>query len=152
MARRPVLGQPLDPAEFSGLTPYAGILYSATLLWRLRHCDACEECSNALIALKGAVTESIDAGWSSLVARRAHNPKVVGSNPAPATNLMTACCSPIVTRKPLLGLFLWPKEKGRRKHYVGQGSVTDAALRPTVESMGYSLWGIELISPGRGPR
>ncbi len=28
----------------------------------------------------------VDAGWSSLVARRAHNPKVVGSNPAPATN------------------------------------------------------------------
>src|SRR6478672_129157 len=27
----------------------------------------------------------LDAGWSSLVARRAHNPKVVGSNPAPAT-------------------------------------------------------------------
>ena len=25
------------------------------------------------------------AEWSSLVARRAHNPKVVGSNPAPAT-------------------------------------------------------------------
>ena len=30
-----------------------------------------------------------DAGWSSLVARRAHNPKVVGSNPAPATNFKT---------------------------------------------------------------
>ena len=28
----------------------------------------------------------IDAGWSSLVARRAHNPKVGGSNPPPATN------------------------------------------------------------------
>jgi hypothetical protein len=27
------------------------------------------------------------AGWSSLVARRAHNPKVAGSNPAPATNV-----------------------------------------------------------------
>ena len=27
------------------------------------------------------------AGWSSLVARRAHNPKVVGSNPAPATKM-----------------------------------------------------------------
>ncbi len=27
----------------------------------------------------------LDAGWSSLAARRAHNPKVVGSNPAPAT-------------------------------------------------------------------
>ena len=26
------------------------------------------------------------AGWSSLVARRAHNPKAVGSNPTPATN------------------------------------------------------------------
>src|SRR5688572_30495859 len=29
---------------------------------------------------------SSGAGWSSLVARRAHNPKVVGSNPTPATN------------------------------------------------------------------
>src|SRR5258707_15617821 len=28
----------------------------------------------------------IDAGWSSLVARRAHNPKVVSSNLTPATN------------------------------------------------------------------
>ena len=26
----------------------------------------------------------VSAGWSSSVARRAHNPKVVGSNPAPA--------------------------------------------------------------------
>ena len=26
------------------------------------------------------------AGWSSLAARRAHNPKVAGSNPAPATS------------------------------------------------------------------
>ena len=26
------------------------------------------------------------AGWSSLVARWAHNPKVGGSNPSPATN------------------------------------------------------------------
>ncbi len=30
-----------------------------------------------------------DAGWSSLAARRAHNPKVVGSNPAPATKCST---------------------------------------------------------------
>ena len=34
------------------------------------------------ISLK-AVT--INAGWSSLEARRAHNPKVIGSNPIPAT-------------------------------------------------------------------
>ena len=26
-----------------------------------------------------------NAGWSSLEARRAHNPKVIGSNPIPAT-------------------------------------------------------------------
>ena len=31
------------------------------------------------------IMRTSDAGWSSLVARRAHNPKVVGSNPAPAT-------------------------------------------------------------------
>ena len=28
------------------------------------------------------------AGWSSLVARRAHNPKVGGSNPSPATKFI----------------------------------------------------------------
>jgi hypothetical protein len=28
----------------------------------------------------------VAAGWSSLAARRAHNPKVEGSNPSPATN------------------------------------------------------------------
>ena len=31
----------------------------------------------------GIYTKYISAGWSSLEARRAHNPKVVGSNPAP---------------------------------------------------------------------
>ena len=31
------------------------------------------------------------AGWSSLVARWAHNPKVRGSNPLPATNLVPWC-------------------------------------------------------------
>jgi hypothetical protein len=37
---------------------------------------------------KGLLTflSSFVAGWSSLVARRAHNPKVAGSNPAPATS------------------------------------------------------------------
>ncbi len=35
---------------------------------------------------KQSESRSHDAGWSSLVARRAHNPEVVGSNPAPATS------------------------------------------------------------------
>jgi hypothetical protein len=37
---------------------------------------------------KGESRTIYDAGWSSLVARRAHNPEVVGSNPTPATNLI----------------------------------------------------------------
>ena len=45
-----------------------------------------------------------DAGWSSLVARRAHNPKVVGSNPAPATNDL---------RSPFLGAFCAGLERAR---------------------------------------
>jgi hypothetical protein len=68
--------------------------------------EQAESCKKALVSLldnsvsQGSVTRkktaclpdrfqsimhSFDAGWSSLVARRAHNPKVVGSNPAPAT-------------------------------------------------------------------
>src|SRR6185437_11877039 len=50
------------------------------------------------------------AGWSSPVARWAHNPKVVGSNPAPATN-----SSPSRSEKSLpdLGLFLFSKSKSK---------------------------------------
>ena len=37
---------------------------------------------------RDGITEhmALDAGWSSPVARQAHNLKVVGSNPTPATN------------------------------------------------------------------
>ena len=31
---------------------------------------------------------TVDAGWSSPVARQAHNLKVTGSNPVPATNIL----------------------------------------------------------------
>ena len=34
----------------------------------------------------GCYKFKVIAGWSSQVARRAHNPKVTGSNPVPATN------------------------------------------------------------------
>ena len=44
-----------------------------------------------------------DAGWSSLVARRAHNPKVVGSNPTPATKFKI--CKP-GARRPAFSLAL----------------------------------------------
>src|ERR1700730_1519544 len=45
--------------------------------------------SPAVVRFDGAPGGCYDrnAGWSSLVARWAHNPKVGGSNPPPATNL-----------------------------------------------------------------
>ena len=33
----------------------------------------------------------------------------------------------------------------------GKEALLTQLLRPTVEDMGFSLWGIELISPGRRP-
>ena len=39
----------------------------------------------AIVSSLGGTNVEADAGWSSLAARRAHNPKVTGSNPVPAT-------------------------------------------------------------------
>ena len=47
------------------------------------------------------------AGWSSSVARRAHNPKVVGSNPAPATTRLSLDAIRVQT------LFFYPAEAAR---------------------------------------
>ena len=49
------------------------------------------------ILLTRAEAHTHIAGWSSLVARRAHNPEVGGSNPPPAT-----------TNPQVRGYFLWP--------------------------------------------
>ena len=38
------------------------------------------------LSMCGHKIATTDAGWSSSVARWAHNPEVVGSNPAPATS------------------------------------------------------------------
>ncbi len=40
---------------------------------------------HGVILVKRDARNSYTAGWSSPVARRAHNPKVAGPNPAPAT-------------------------------------------------------------------
>src|SRR5450755_569068 len=45
------------------------------------------------------------AGWSSLVARWAHNPKVGGSNPPPATNFLRDLRAPVIRRFLLLSVF-----------------------------------------------
>ena len=43
--------------------------------------------SGSTDALRARRSETLTAGWSSPVARQAHNLKVVGSNPAPATKM-----------------------------------------------------------------
>ena len=42
-------------------------------------------CNQQVIGSSPIIGLDTNAGWSSLEARRAHNPKVAGSNPAPAT-------------------------------------------------------------------
>ena len=45
---------------------------------------------NLTIRDKKPIINNVDAGWSSLEARRAHNPEVIGSNPVPATHAQIA--------------------------------------------------------------
>src|SRR6185369_8059568 len=49
------------------------------------HLEAAATPGPLTLRATGPTLHEPDAGWSSLVARRAHNPKVAGSNPAPAT-------------------------------------------------------------------
>src|SRR5579863_1389770 len=44
------------------------------------------------------------AGWSSQVARWAHNPKVAGSNPAPATKALIRLQARLQSHEGLLGM------------------------------------------------
>src|SRR5207344_357042 len=82
------------------------------------------------------------AGWSSLAARRAHNPKVAGSNPAPATNppsvvdrrLDEHWCG---TTRALEALFCSPKMAVARMASLHDRLV--GLLEPLVESLGYEL-------------
>ena len=69
-----------------GSTPTGSIFFiHGRLLKRLKR--PCWKRGRRVKACVGSNPTSsfcISAGWSSSVARRAHNPKVVGSNPAPA--------------------------------------------------------------------
>ena len=91
------------------------------------------------------------AGWSSLAARRAHNPKVVGSNPTPATK----CCYPGPRSS---GVCFWcfgcrsaVGETDRVGKYEMDNSVIRQLLEPVVEDMGYELVMVETTgSPSGG--
>ena len=50
-------------------------------------------CNQQVIGSSPIIGLDINAGWSSLEARRAHNPKVAGSNPAPATRTFITTCA-----------------------------------------------------------
>ena len=76
-------------AEGHRFEPYRSHLYSRKLLSadvaQLAEQLICNQQvigSSPIIGFSNKI--NIIAGWSSLEARRAHNPKVVGSNPAPA--------------------------------------------------------------------
>src|SRR5699024_9096657 len=55
------------------------------------------------------------AGWSSPVARRAHNPKVVGSNPAPATTKRSSKGTGA-----FLVMEIWPQRQSTRPRENGR--------------------------------
>src|SRR3546814_19511442 len=62
--------------------------------------------------------ELVDAGWSSPVARQAHNLKVVGSNPTPATNKKPA---PLWDRGLFCSPSAWrPKRPADRPKWDGE--------------------------------
>ncbi len=67
----------------SNLAPATNFLVSMVLC---KQQDA-DKRTQAAAQLEG---DNSDAGWSSSVARRAHNPKVVSSNLAPATNFLVS--------------------------------------------------------------
>lgn len=67
------------------------------------------------------------AGWSSPVARQAHNLKVVGSNPTPATNLICKASSV----DPAGGFFVSEQAHSSRidSNRVLKAALRDAALQ-----------------------
>ena len=74
------------------------------------------------------------AGWSSLVARQAHNLKVAGSNPAPATNFSPSAV--------LCRVYVIQNREG--KFYIGLSD--DVGRRINQHKVGVSKW-----TRSRGP-
>ena len=81
---------PPEPQALSGLgtfTPLASFAIAVIACYI--------EVFGTLDQVRTVWTDSHVAGWSSPVARWAHNPKVGGSNPAPATNTICSERSPV---------------------------------------------------------
>src|SRR6266700_8250423 len=84
--------------------------------------------------MRSTILISQDAGWSSLVARQAHNLKAAGSNPAPATNSHRM---PATYRVYIL-------QNSEGSFYIGLSD--DVAHRVEQHNTGQSRW-----TKGRGP-
>src|SRR5687768_8706111 len=76
----------------------------------------------ALTALEARMTLRLPfvAGWSSLVARQAHNLKVAGSNPAPAPNLKPPETAP--GGFCLMAYVISERATARVQHYATRGN------------------------------
>jgi|SaaInl5LU_22_DNA_1037371.scaffolds.fasta_scaffold15869_3 ribosome maturation factor RimP len=116
--------------------------------------DSQQRCNVFTMVPRGRSLQVFDAGWSSLVARRAHNPKVVGSNPAPATKSTVFIAQNIVTcEAPYWGFFVSAENAvgglQEKSAMSGKESRLTELLAPTIGSLGFELWGLELISPNR---
>ena len=80
------INKPCIHVAWQYVTPYAGCL-KPLIIGKKRSIYAPIEGKPRQRGPKNGRISASDAGWSSLAARRAHNPKVVGSNPAPATSI-----------------------------------------------------------------
>ena len=100
----------------------------------------CNRSTMGLIYLFARYACPNSAGWSSLVARRAHNPEVVGSNPAPATKTHT------LIREKRVGVFVWPPKPFSSGDRLACGrDCSLAALRDsciTVSLFRFSAYGL----------
>ena len=79
----------------------------------------------------------LNAGWSSLAAHRAHNPKVAGSNPAPATSYIVVC-------GPMAHFFYFDLCVDIVQHLALEKLVTTV-----IEDNGYEFVGLEYLPHGK---
>src|SRR5436305_8882180 len=105
----------------------------------------------SLSASQGGVENTTDAGWSSLVARWAPNPKVAASNAAPATNFDTSAArrSRAGQRKRPAFFAFW--HLGYRSHQVVEHPLDVLVLLQPVDQAEH-LGGLILRQLHRGHR
>jgi predicted GIY-YIG superfamily endonuclease len=93
--------------------------------------------------IRGALCRPLIAGWSSPVARQAHNLKVLGSNPSPATNLEAPRLRGFFTTAgKLYKVYVIQNPAG--KFYIGLSE--DVTKRVRDHNSGISKW-----TKSRGP-